>query len=96
MALSCRSLSWSKAESYDAQKRNTKRLPARTQRSATAPAMANVYEDAGNLLHTSIIDAVVVGNDKKALAMFESISLPSGTDLSSVLTVEGNRIRGHQ
>jgi hypothetical protein len=58
--------------------------------------VANVYDDSGNLVRTSKIDGVLINNGKQIRAIFESVTLPDGTDLPSVLTVEGNRIQGHQ
>jgi hypothetical protein len=57
--------------------------------------VANVYDAGGNLVRTSVIDAVVVDNGKQTFAMFESITLPNGTPLMSVLTVEAVRVQGH-
>jgi hypothetical protein len=56
---------------------------------------ANVYDDAGTLLRTSVIDGVVVDNGKQIRAMFESTTLPNGVSLGSALTAEAVRVQGH-
>jgi hypothetical protein len=57
--------------------------------------VANVYDDSGNLVRTSAIDGVLGDNGKQIRAMFESVTLPNGVSLGSVLTVEGIRVQGH-
>jgi hypothetical protein len=56
---------------------------------------ANVYDDSGTLLRTSVIDGVVVDNGKQIRAMFESTTLPNGLGLGSALTAEAVRVQGH-
>ena len=57
--------------------------------------LANVYDNSGNLVRTSIIPGVLIENGEKLRAIFESVTIPNGPNLPSVLTVEGERIRGH-
>jgi hypothetical protein len=56
--------------------------------------VANVYNEAGDLVRTSIILGVLADNGKLIRAIFASITA-NGVTLPSVLTVEGNRIQGH-
>jgi len=56
----------------------------------------NVYDDAGTLLRTSVVDGVVVDNGKQVKAMFESITLPNGAMLGSALTADAVRVQGHE
>jgi hypothetical protein len=62
----------------------------------TVNTTISVYDSNGILVRTSSIDGVLVNNGKEIRAIFESVTLPNGTNLPSVLTVEGNRIQGHQ
>ena len=57
--------------------------------------IANVYDDSGNLVRTSTIPGVLVDNGKQIRGIFETVMLPNGVNLPSVLTIEGNRIQGH-
>ena len=59
----------------------------------TTSLIAKVFDSDGNLVRTSTITGVNNGNTIRAI--FESVTLPDGTNLPSVLTIEGNRIRGH-
>jgi hypothetical protein len=56
---------------------------------------ANVFDSDGNLVRTAKIQGVLVNNGKQIRAIFESVVLPNGVSLPSVLTIEGSRIRGH-
>jgi hypothetical protein len=56
--------------------------------------IANVYDTSGDLVRTSVIPGVLTENGKKLRAVFESVTIPNGPSLFSVLTVEGERIRG--
>jgi hypothetical protein len=56
---------------------------------------ANVYDDSGTLLRTSVVDGVVVDNGKQIRAMFESTTLPNGLSLGSALTADAVRVQGH-
>jgi hypothetical protein len=56
----------------------------------------SVYDSNGALVRTSTIDGVLVNNGKQIRAIFESVTLPNGTSLPSVLTIEANRVQGHQ
>jgi hypothetical protein len=60
----------------------------------TTSLIAKVFDSGGNLVRTSTIRGV--NNGKIIRAIFESVTLPNGTNLPSVLTIEGNRIQGHQ
>ena len=62
----------------------------------TVNTTINVHDSSGALVRTSTIDGVLVNNGKQIRAIFESVTLPNGTNLPSVLTVEGERIQGHQ
>lgn len=62
----------------------------------TVNLISNVYDSNGTLVRTSTIDGVLLNNGKQIRAIFESVTLPNGTGLPSVLTVEGNRVQGHQ
>jgi hypothetical protein len=64
-------------------------------RDCTIIVLANVYDDSGNLVRTSTIPGVLVDNGKQIRGIFETVMLPNGVNLPSVLTIEGNRIRGH-
>jgi len=59
----------------------------------TTSLIANVFDSSGNLVRTSTITGV--NNGKIIRAIFESVTLPNGTNLPSVLTIEGNRVQGH-
>jgi hypothetical protein len=53
---------------------------------------ANVYDDSGNLQRTTVLKGVVVNSGKESRMIYESIILPNGAPLPSVLTLEANRI----
>ena len=57
--------------------------------------IADVYEESGTLVRTAAIDGVLVDNGKQIRAMFESVTLPNGASLGSVLSVEAIRVQGH-
>jgi hypothetical protein len=57
----------------------------------TAKYTISVYDDSGNLLRTSVLDAVFTNNGRKAHVVFESIVLPNGTSLPSVLSIDGDK-----
>jgi hypothetical protein len=61
----------------------------------TVNLIASVYDSNGTLVRTSTIDGVPVNNGKQIRAIFQSVTLPDGTSLPSVLTTEGNRLSGH-
>ena len=52
----------------------------------------SVYDDSGNLVRTSVLDAVFTDSGKKARVVFESIVLPDGSSLPSVLSIDGERL----
>jgi hypothetical protein len=60
----------------------------------TVSLVANVFDSNGNLVRTSTITGV--NNGKIIRAIFESVTLANGVSLPSVLTVEGNRVQGHE
>ena len=64
-------------------------------RDCTISLLANVYDSSGNLARTSTIPGVLVDNGKHIRAIFETVTLPNGTNLPSVLTIEAERIQGH-
>ena len=63
-------------------------------RDCTISLVANVYDSSGSLARTSTIPGVLVNNGKKIRAIFETVVLPNGLNLPSVLTIEADRIRG--
>jgi hypothetical protein len=62
-------------------------------RDCTISLVANVHESSGNLVRTSTLPGVLVGNGKHIRAVFETVVLPNGPNLPSVLTIEAERIR---
>ena len=64
-------------------------------RDCTISLLANVYDDSGNLVRTSTIPGVLVNNGKQICAIFETVVLPNGLNLPSVLTIEAGRIQAH-
>jgi hypothetical protein len=56
---------------------------------------ANVLDSNGNLIRTAKIDGVLVNNGQQIRGIFESVVLPNGVSLPSVLTIDAARIRGH-
>jgi hypothetical protein len=64
-------------------------------RDCTISLLANVYDSSGNLVRTSTIPGVLVDNGKHIRAIFETVTLPNGVNLPSVLTIEAERIQEH-
>ncbi len=64
-------------------------------RDCTISLLANVYDSSGNLVRTSTIPGVLVDNGKHIRAIFETVTLPNGVNLPSVLTIEAERVQGH-
>jgi len=62
-----------------------------TNRDCTAKYTISVYDDSGNLARTSVLDAVFTNNGRKAHVVFESIVLPNGANLPSVLSIDGDK-----
>lgn len=58
----------------------------------TAKYTIEVFDSAGNLNRTSVLDAVFVNGGTIARVIFESITLANGTNLPSALTAEGNKL----
>jgi hypothetical protein len=54
----------------------------------------NVFDNSGNLVRTSKLTGVISVDGKHIRAIFESILLPNGATLASVLTVDATLIRG--
>jgi hypothetical protein len=61
-------------------------------RDCTSSLVANVYDTSGNLVRISTISAVFVNNAKLIRGVFESVTLPDGTALPAILTVDANRM----
>ena len=51
----------------------------------------NVYDDSGNLQRTTVLKGVVVNGGKESRMIYESIVLPNGAPLPSVLTLDANK-----
>ena len=51
----------------------------------------SVYDDSGNLVRISVLDAVFTNSGRKAHVVFESIVLPNGSSLPSVLSIDGDK-----
>ena len=64
-------------------------------RDCTISLLANVFDSSGTLVRTSTIDGVLVNNGKQIRAIFETV-LANGVSLGSVLTVDANRVQGHE
>ena len=64
-------------------------------RDCTTILEANVYDSNGNLVRTSTIRGVFINNGKQIRTIFESVELPNGVSLPSVLTIESVRVRAH-
>ena len=64
-------------------------------RDCTISLLANVFDSSGNLVRTSTIPGVLVDNGKHIRAIFETVTLPNGVNLPSVLTIEAERVQGH-
>jgi hypothetical protein len=57
----------------------------------TAKYTISVYDDSGNLVRISVLDAVYTNYGRKAHVVFESIVLPNGSSLPSVLSIDGDK-----
>jgi hypothetical protein len=64
-------------------------------RDCTIIVVATVYDNSGTVVRTSTIPGVLVDNGKHIRGIFETVLLPNGINLPSILTIEGNRIQGH-
>jgi hypothetical protein len=62
-------------------------------RDCSLVAEIKVFDNQGNLVRTSKLDGVIGADGKNIRAIFESILLPNGASLSSVLTIDATRIR---
>lgn len=58
----------------------------------TAKYTVYVYDSSGNLNRTSVLDTVFTNGSSAVRVIFESITLPDGTSLPSVLTFDGNKL----
>jgi hypothetical protein len=64
-------------------------------RDCTGTLNANVYQS-GQLVRTAVIDLVFDNNRRHLRAIFQSASLPDGTNLPVVITIDGMRLStGH-
>jgi hypothetical protein len=52
----------------------------------------DVYDDSGNLQRTTVLKGVIVNNGSRTRMIYDSITLPNGAPLASVLTLEANKI----
>ena len=52
----------------------------------------NVYDDSGNLQRTTVLKGVMVNDGTRSRMIYDSITLPNGAPLPSVLTLEANKI----
>ena len=57
----------------------------------TANVTVNIYES-GVLVRTSVLAAVFVDNSSKLRAVQESLTLPDGTNIPIVITLDGNKL----
>jgi hypothetical protein len=57
----------------------------------TGTLNANVYQS-GQLVRTAVIDLVFDNNRQHLRAIFQSVSLPDGTNLPVVITIDGLRL----
>jgi hypothetical protein len=57
----------------------------------TATVTVNIYES-GTLVRTSVLAAVFVDHLSKIRAVQESLTLPDGTNVPAVITVDGNKL----
>jgi hypothetical protein len=57
----------------------------------TGTLTVNVYES-GNLVRTSVLALVFVDNASKVRAVQESLTIPDGTNVPAVITVDGNKL----
>jgi hypothetical protein len=57
----------------------------------TATVTVNIYES-GVLVRTSVLPAVLVNNSNKIRAVQESLTLPDGTPIPVVITLDGNKL----
>jgi hypothetical protein len=58
----------------------------------TLSIVSNIYDDAGNLQRTTTLSGIVVSNGKAGHVIYQSIVLPNGIPLPSVLTADANKI----
>jgi hypothetical protein len=54
--------------------------------------LVTVYDDAGNLQRNTTLSGVVDSNGKQIRVIYQSIILPNGAALPSVLTADANKI----
>jgi len=57
----------------------------------TTTVTVNIYES-GTLIRTSVLAGVFVANASKIRAVQESLTLPDGTPIPVVITLEGNKL----
>ena len=51
----------------------------------------NVYDDSGTLQRTTVLKGIVVNNGKESRMLYQTITLPNGSLLPSVLTLVANK-----
>jgi len=61
-------------------------------RSCTLTITTNVYDDAATLQRTTTLKGIVVRNGRQTRMIYQSIILPNGSPLPSVLTLDADRI----
>jgi len=64
----------------------------RVTRDCTLTITANVYDDSGTLQRTTVLKGVVVHSGRESRMIYESIILPDGAPLPSVLTLDAIKI----
>ena len=61
-------------------------------RNCTTRFTAKIYDQTGALVRTSVLDAVFVSNGSALRSVQESLTLPDGSTLPVVVTIEANRV----
>ena len=64
-------------------------------RDCTIIVVADVHDSSGNLVRTSTIPGVLADNGKHIRGIFETVVVPPGLNLPSILTIEAERVQGH-
>ena len=59
----------------------------------TATFRVDVYDGAGNLLRTAVLNGVYLDNAAELRAIFASLVLPNGASLPIVITVDAKKVR---
>jgi len=58
----------------------------------TGTATISVYDLSGNLLRTAVLAAVYVNSQREVRYLFESLVLPNGTSIRTVITADAKRV----